>query len=190
MSKPERRDPEKEKFWRNTISEYRSSGLGQTEFCRQRGLNVNSLNAWVRILKTRDKEQMSKRRQKVNEKNGESYWSAMLSDWQESGLTLRQFAIGRKVNYKSMCRWKNTLLPCLAQNPVSQHHSSAGKPSDSFVPVRVVDTGEEPTIQSNEQAVRRAGVLEVILRCGRIIRVSPDCRLEFLSAVVSVIERC
>ena len=69
MSKPERRDPEKEKFWRRTLLEYRSSGLGQTEFCRQRGVNVNSLNAWARILRARDGEEM-KSKSRTSVKSG------------------------------------------------------------------------------------------------------------------------
>ena len=36
MSKPERRDPAKEKFWRETIADYRGSELSQLEFCAQR----------------------------------------------------------------------------------------------------------------------------------------------------------
>ena len=36
-----------EEFWRKTISEYRKSGISQTEFCNRRKLPINTFRRWL-----------------------------------------------------------------------------------------------------------------------------------------------
>jgi hypothetical protein len=48
------RDPRKEQFWRRRLRQWRSSGLGIAEFCRQQGVAAASFHAWRRILAQRD----------------------------------------------------------------------------------------------------------------------------------------
>jgi hypothetical protein len=186
MSKPERRDPEKEAFWRSTIHDYRKSGLGQTEYCGQHGLNVNSLNAWVRIIKSRDEERRldNSRRRKKDE---EPYWSSVLDAWQKSGLTLKEFARGRRLNLQSLCYWKAKILA-----DVSDEEAGSGQvASDSFIPVRILDSSEEPARGEPARPVtQQRAVLEIVLRCGRLIRLTSQCEPAFLIAVISAIEAC
>lgn len=49
MSKSNR-DPEKEKFWSDTIAEQQRSGISQAEYCRLHHLNENSFSWWKREL--------------------------------------------------------------------------------------------------------------------------------------------
>jgi transposase len=189
MSKPERRDPEKEAFWRSTIHDYRKSGLGQTEYCRQHGLNVNSLNAWIRIIKSRDEERRvgNSRRRKKDE---EPYWSFVLDDWQQSGLTLKEFARGRRLKYQSLCYWKAKILPDVSDDEVVSA-GSGQLAADSFIPVRVIEPSEEPARGKPARAVtQQSDSLEIVLRCGRVIRLSSHCEPAFLIAVISAIEAC
>ena len=49
-----RADPEKERFWRRTVSEHRRSGLTIREFCARRSLSEPLFYAWRRELAHRD----------------------------------------------------------------------------------------------------------------------------------------
>ena len=52
-----RRDPEKEKFWRETMKEQDGSGKSVREFCAEKGMNLNLFYGWRRELKLRDGEE-------------------------------------------------------------------------------------------------------------------------------------
>jgi hypothetical protein len=40
----------------------------------------------------------------------ERYWQTVLSDWQASGLNLKQFAEDKELNYKALLKWKVKFL--------------------------------------------------------------------------------
>lgn len=180
---PERRDPVKEKFWRKNLSEYRRSKLGKEEFCREQGLSIAAMNWWMRELRIRDEEVpgVVGNVKRTAARSGESHWSEVLSDWQEGGLTLEQFARGRKLNLRALNYWKNKLLPSEGLDS----GATIKEESVSFIPVHLVD--QQPTSLSSESESR---VLEIVLKCGRLIRVGPNFQPEFLRAVVLAVESC
>jgi hypothetical protein len=49
-----RRDPGKEKFWREALRQFAASGKSVRGFCSSRGLSEPSFYAWRRTLKQRD----------------------------------------------------------------------------------------------------------------------------------------
>jgi hypothetical protein len=51
-----KRNPEKERFWRDKIERQRTSGLSQSEFCTREGVNSGTFNCWIHILERRDEE--------------------------------------------------------------------------------------------------------------------------------------
>jgi hypothetical protein len=51
-----RRDPERERFWRGTLSAWRSSGLSVREFCDRRDLTQAAFYYWRKELRRRDGE--------------------------------------------------------------------------------------------------------------------------------------
>jgi hypothetical protein len=50
------RDPQKERFWRQMLKRWHSSGLTVQAFCRKCQLSQASFYAWRRILAARDAE--------------------------------------------------------------------------------------------------------------------------------------
>ena len=54
MPKKGESDPVKEKFWRKQISDFESSGMTVTEFCRSRGLSDKNFANWRKRLSLRD----------------------------------------------------------------------------------------------------------------------------------------
>lgn len=57
MAKPERRDLGKERFWRQTLKRWRSSGLTVRAFCALEGLSEANFYAWRRVLAERAVEE-------------------------------------------------------------------------------------------------------------------------------------
>ena len=56
MPTGKRRDPQKERFWRQVIRRWRKSGLSAGAFCLENGLTQANLYAWRRTLAARDAE--------------------------------------------------------------------------------------------------------------------------------------
>jgi hypothetical protein len=62
MARPEWRDPDKERFWRRAVRDWRRSGLTARDFCAERGLAEHNFFAWRRTLAQRDQEQAAQAR--------------------------------------------------------------------------------------------------------------------------------
>jgi len=57
-----RRDADKERFWRECISRWRSSGLSVRDFCRREALSEPSFYSWRRELSRREANRPVSRR--------------------------------------------------------------------------------------------------------------------------------
>jgi len=64
--KQRRRDPEKERSWRQAVRDWRRSGLSVREFCDWQALSEVSFYAWRRELGKRDREAASRRESRRN----------------------------------------------------------------------------------------------------------------------------
>jgi hypothetical protein len=62
MAKPERRDPAKERQWRQWLRRWRRSGLTGRDFCAEHGLSEPSFYAWRREIARRDQEKLASTR--------------------------------------------------------------------------------------------------------------------------------
>jgi hypothetical protein len=54
--KGKRRNPERERFWRETVARQTRSGLSVREFCEREGLALSTYHYWRRELVRRDSE--------------------------------------------------------------------------------------------------------------------------------------
>ncbi len=50
----QQRDPQREQFWRSTISDWQSSGLSVRAYCRRHRLTETAFHFWRRELRHRD----------------------------------------------------------------------------------------------------------------------------------------
>ena len=67
MQNLNRRDPDKEQFWREMISKQKRSGVSQTQFCRDNGLAPNTFCSWKKTIQKRNLEKVAaKRRENQN----------------------------------------------------------------------------------------------------------------------------
>ena len=59
MAQGRRADPWREQFWRNSLADWKASGLTVREFCRQRDLHESAFYVWRRQLAHRDRRPAS-----------------------------------------------------------------------------------------------------------------------------------
>jgi hypothetical protein len=57
MRKAERRDLEKERYWRRMLRQWRGSGMSGRDFCSEHGLSEPSFYSWRREIVRRDQEE-------------------------------------------------------------------------------------------------------------------------------------
>jgi hypothetical protein len=114
------------------------------------------------------------------------FWSAILEEWQLSGVSLKQFARARAVGYKTLCRWKKKLLP--EPNIASEHTQAPcqSEPENDFAPIHLID--QQEAVTGERKSTGSGSVVEIVLNCGRMIRASSECPVDFLRAVVSAVE--
>jgi transposase-like protein len=105
-----RRDLEKESFWRDKIKAHRLSGLSRSAFCRQHQLNVNALSKWTQIIKKRDLEPKSLGRKITRAR---SYSGAerrrLVERWRSSGLTQVEFCRREGIFDWQLSDWKGRI---------------------------------------------------------------------------------
>jgi hypothetical protein len=56
MTKDKRRDPKRERFWRDAVSAWQASGLAVRDFCDRRGITRTAFDYWRKELRRRDDE--------------------------------------------------------------------------------------------------------------------------------------
>jgi hypothetical protein len=66
------RDPAKEKYWREILARFQSSGLSMKRFCLQEGLNHLNLSSWKYIIRKRNIEAKRKAQLAKNQRQGQT----------------------------------------------------------------------------------------------------------------------
>jgi hypothetical protein len=101
----------------------------------------------------------------------EQHWRGVFSDWKASGLSISAFCRNRDVSEASFYYWRRELGG--RGRRVAQGNAALDSVTGpAFVPVRVV--AAEP--------------IEVVIRSGQILRVSPTFDPAHLRAVVAALE--
>lgn len=128
---------------------------------------------------------------------GRYFWQDVVNEWQHSGQSLRQFAEERRIDYPTLCRWKGKLSMKAASPEKSgtDAHGDSAKEAASersaspFAAVRLVDPPlSEKAFCAGGAEQEILPVIEVVLECGRMVRIMEECEPEFLGRVVSILD--
>jgi hypothetical protein len=60
MPRPGARDLEKERYWREVLADWKSSGLGPAQYCHEKNIKIYSFHDWRREIARRDAEATKK----------------------------------------------------------------------------------------------------------------------------------
>lgn len=101
----------------------------------------------------------------------EQFWRQIIRQWDNSGLTVREFCARHELSEPSFYAWKRT---------IAERHAKAL----TFVPVRVVHDEIEPDAASG---VSGSG-LELVLRTGRRLRIGPGFDGPTLQRLLALLE--
>jgi hypothetical protein len=114
----------------------------------------------------------------------ERYWRTLLSNWQASGLNLKQFAEDKELNYKALLKWKVRFHGSTKPAKIKGVQKLNLQTSD-LVPVHLIQANKESV---GRQEVNMPAALELLLLNGRTLRFYQSCPLEFLSSLIPVAE--
>lgn len=131
----------------------------------------------------------------------EHHWRSVLKDWQASALNGAEYCRRDEINYSQFKDWQKIIRRRDAEIPVSTSRKGGwpkGKPrktvgkhveaqsSTSISKVAFVAAKiKEPVAVS---ATIGSAEMEIVLRCGIILRISSSCQPTFLSTVVATLE--
>ncbi|MFH1738785.1 MAG: hypothetical protein ABIH23_07235 [bacterium] len=125
-------------------------------------------------------------RKKQKETGRSRYWRGMVGAWEKSGVTQRAFCEEKGISLSAFCWWR-----CRFRREERESRGAKGGrkrtrktalPSSSFLPVRI----ESGLLDSLGE-----GVIEVVLRNGRCLRVPRDFNAEALAGLARELEsRC
>jgi len=133
----------------------------------------------------------------------EHHWRGVLNDWQASASSGAEYCRRYAINYVQFKDWQKVIrrrdaappTPTLAKRksgwtkgkPRKTAAQRVGKSSSSascevgFVAARLKDPPSVP-------AARGDAEMEIVLRCGTVLRINSACQPAFLSTVVAVLE--
>ena len=205
-----KRDKDLEKYWRGTIHRQAMSGLGVKAFCDKENLKEYTFYYWQRELKARDEEEQSKKRSIARRKTRseepadaeddnsqkrksaverraqreEEYWLEILDEWADSRLSSQEFASQRDIDHGTLWRWMRKLRPNTRGNKIVFEDKK--EPQVDFAPATIVEDTED--IKPRTEVTPAQSMVEIVLRCGRVIRLNSECTPSFLTAVIAAAE--
>src|SRR5271168_1008310 len=100
----------------------------------------------------------------------ERYWRTMVRQWLKSGLSVRDFCAERGVSEPTFYAWRRLL---------KQHDAEVVQ----LVPVKVV-----PEVRSVPAADQASVGLELVLACGRVLRIGPGFDTATLQRLLPLLE--
>jgi len=104
------------------------------------------------------------------------YWRQHLRRWRSSGLGVRAYCRAERLSEPSFYAWRRLLTARRQPAETATRTCRTLSATPAFVPVRLID---EPS---------PSAALEVVVRGGRVVRVTPGFRGETLREVVAVLE--
>ncbi len=177
-----RRDPEREKYWREVFKRFQKSGLPFKKFCAQEGISPNTFQFWRRELRERDEElgivsKVSKgdnRPSKLPEQI--EYWNRVIDEIDAHPGSQRDYCRSHGVSSGNLHHWRKRLKELNLPDKTSVNEPAA-KPE--FVPMHVVDFVTESV---NRQ-------IDITLNDGTRIAAPTDVSLDVLLKLVNGLRR-
>ena len=156
------RDLAKEQGWRGIIANWQASDISMAEYCRLRDIDYRNLSKWRQIIRARDLELSQPKSTKNKQEQRRSVPLSRVATRVRQASRLGKSAPGQKALHR-------------------------GSQSVEFAEVKLVD---HPTVVSPGPAVPSETVLvEIILSSGIKLRPNAACPIEFLSSVISILEK-
>ena len=110
----------------------------------------------------------------------EQHWRQHLAAWRRSGQTVRAYCRAQGLSEPSFYAWRRVLAEPHPRTTTADHATDTAKPAraaaPAFVPVRLVD---HPVV---------APPIEVVLRGGRVLRVTAGFSVSTVRDLVVVLE--
>jgi len=150
LARGPRRDPVKERFWRETLRRQRTSGLSIREFCARQSLTESAFHAWRREIRRRD----------------------------------QQCGTGRISTSLTLPTKHRRQKPSVRATVGRRLKETAPVDRPRFLPVAVTDLGK---LDAFGRAA--AGLVEVVLPSGVVLRVGRDCDRRTLRTVLGALRR-
>ena len=112
-------------------------------------------------------------------------WSRLVAAWRQSGQNSKVFAELYGLNRGTLLYWSYRLAK--ASNPASAKEKGPAQAA-GFLPVQVMD--EPASVPEPEGISLDSGSLEVVTRCGRVIRCSGAVDVNALRTMLQAVESC
>ena len=178
-----RRDLEKESFWRDKIKAHRLSGLSRSTFCRQHQLNLNALSKWTQIIKMRDLETKTSGRKTTRTKSYSADERRRLVErWKSSGLSQVEFCRKEGLFDWQLSDWKGRIA---REERRKKEQVGAVEPKAQFAEVEFAEIYKGGT-GSPANAIEKMTVTESSLRPCTGCRVAAEVRCD--QAVVAIFD--
>jgi hypothetical protein len=126
----------------------------------------------------------------------ERRWRGTIAKWQASGVSMTEFCRQNDVPYRDFMNWRRIIqVRDLEPGAPTRNYSRDKKramraKSTNGPPAPRVEFAEIQVVDSPSTKVRgEDAVLEIVLPDGTCLRTKPGCSLNFLSSVISALEK-
>jgi len=106
----------------------------------------------------------------------EQHWRRHVAAWRRSGQTVRAYCQAAGLSEPSFYGWRRVLAERQRRAGPGQENLDCQPSAPVFVPVRLIDEPKEP------------GAVDLVLRGGRVLRLTAGFTTETLRAVLTVLE--
>lgn len=176
----------------------RPLGLSDDQFCEENNYSIESFRYMQERLraeqeKTLVPQQRSKfeirsdaaKKRWVRDDKKETFWRRQIEAWKLSALSKRAFCKSKRLTESSFNAWIREIELRDREKVASVNASERlgnTKQKSSFVPLRLVETEQEPESHPTKDAI--ATLVSIAVPGGAVIRVS-DCSASFVAELYS-----
>lgn len=180
-----RRDPEKEKLWRQRLDDQKKSKLSIVGYCRRDNISMASFHWWKKEIRRRDEESKDhvdshfhklKETDRVREKKTK-YTLSITSDLAEKSLS------ASKTNIETS-KQKNRHVPPVEKSTDIDH-------APAFAEIRFTPTKTDkrkPRKDSIAATSSKPSGIDLVLNNGRLLRIRNRSDIDLLLAVIDAME--